>query len=150
MKDWGSCQYETTCAFYRKYVETRKKQSRYGTLKRLKTEASVEGVRSFDQVKAKFKDLLVDRFDPAYDSKQSHSRDMERADKAKSADVFFDILKNSGWDLWSAAAEICSMAFNKFDYHADDDYANATGLQCALLQDFGFVKNEEAFSGFDT
>ena len=89
--------------------------------------------------------------------------DLERFEGLK-ADRFFEILRDSAWDLWSAAsfgqcmvnpaweggdAPLATGAGPEWNARIQEGNVEV-GLICAMLVDFGFVESSECFKGFDT
>lgn len=178
VNEWGSCQYSGALAMYKAYFKLKEKgvldflRFEYGY------DVSFSGVRDDENaIDMYFKILAHKRnwdFD-LYDYDETEKLD-ERWQKtvwgirrAQSADDLFFIGRNASSDLWHTAPHVAESYFIGLEMKNMPDCDNQTGLErgpvgnlcaqsdnvktglcCALLKDYGLVKNERSFRGFDT
>ena len=178
--EWGSCQYDTACAMFK----TLELLNEHGYDP---TEVIGWGpINSLVKLRVIKKDVLLKIIDDRLenvkeyleDDPECYTEELEllknertkvettNVNDVKDLDKAFVLLKESSWDLWSAAAVISSASFCT-------DFSNLksvkskgvgpilnvqvqsgnylTGLQCYMLFYHGYVTDpDESFSGFDT
>jgi len=167
---WGSCQYSGALWYFDNFRELRKEHSLVETLSELDSDAQWDYVSEFSYIKERFVNYLIlcrnELGEEDQDWIDDYNRDIEAAKKLEGpyVDEFFDMLRNHAWDLWSAAPLMANMSFCNLNIQAPgapgigppgnvaaQSVNFQTGLCCALLVEFGLVKDpDEAFGGFDT
>ena len=156
VNEWGSCQYSTANSIYRIFFMMRQNLSREDTMKTLGVVFSHEGIRKFEDAKEEFKAYAVNRYKDVghyiIDSRRVQNYD----------DMFF-VFRNWASDLWKASPTILMYAFKNVILKAPVSPGKGSpcnccaqadnftvGLSCAILKEYGLVKNESSFAGFDT
>ena len=162
---WGSCQYSSALATYDLYFEMRKELSRQETLDLLGVKFKFDEENSFADIQQRFIDKIDDRY-----SHRVYTEEEEKKDKVKDArrcnnfsDIFY-MARSSSWDLWGAAPFVAKLAFENYKLKNVPKSAGTgpvcnviaqsvnleVGLLCALLKDYGLIKDEKSFADFDT
>lgn len=167
---WGSCQYSSALAFYDFYFKLRENLSTEDTLAILGIDVSFDRMRDFDEVK----EIFIEYFNEQYKDADHHREEewkkatIESVMCTVNCDEIFDITNDKAWDLWGATKRIIKICFENFKVkNVPNSFPNSlvsgpignqevqsgniyTGLCCALLKDYGLVKDERAFWDFDT
>ena len=178
VNSWGSCQYSGALAMYNAYFKLRETHSKEKTLDYLKHMVDID--ISFDYHNDKdhyafsdrFTKYLKKKYDILVDTHWSEIEDeydqrfFRNINRCQTVDDLFFACRASASDLWHTAPTIADICFKNLNI---DISAKATGLErgpvgniavqstnpsvglcCALLVDYGFVKNSGSFGGFDT
>ncbi len=162
--DWGSCQYSSAKWLYDLYFELREKSSFEEALKELNIKVSFSGRADFDEIKHDFvADFDEEWRDLDKDWQEDVKEDFEQMRKATKVEDFFIFLRDYCYDLWGAAPLIASYAFQDLDITVEDSpgYGPVFNVMaqnenfdvavcCILLKEFGYIEDEDCFSGFAT
>jgi len=175
VNDWGSCQYAGALAFYRTYFEMRKSLSVNETLEVLDIGIEFDSILSFQEIKEErlsfYKNLLKDQENDKDMNTDANKYYQERTKEIieglkdiHCADQLMLLYKKSSEDLWGAASELFeasfknskltgiqkSPGFGPIGNVSAQSVNYQTGLQCALLKEYGIIFQEVSFAGFDT
>ncbi len=167
VNDWGSCQYSSAKWLYDLYFKLREESSFEEVLESLNIRVSSISVNSrldFDAIKHDFVDYFDEEWDDlAPDWQEDVADDYREMKKATKVEDLFEFLRNMAWDLWGAAPRIASCAFPGLDIKVEESPGYGpvfniltqsenfeVAVCCILLKEFGYVENEDCFSGFCT
>jgi len=147
---WGSFQYGPAYTFFKVWQEFRTAYHREEVLEGFGIQLSHTGERDFVGT-------LVEVVEEEFD--YNDRRSIGALKRTKSVEGILGWMERRGWDLWCAAPFVlrCCLKDMKIGPSGELDpnplFESETltaGLACALLVDFGFVKDPKCFSGFDT
>lgn len=164
VNEWGSSQYSNCLAIFKLYNKLRNGFSVEETLEILGITFKYSKLRFWEDA---INEICISQLDNVNESKNDESFTTEvellyNLTICVNADLLFNIYKNVAYDLWSAA----DLIFNFFFDNNEITVPNApgigpelnqevqsqgfkTGIQCALLMEYGVVKDEHSFANFD-
>ena len=162
---WGSCQYAGAFAFYNKFFALRRTLSFLDTVRKLGCDVKIGEVLPFETIQNNIYvpifEMFLEEEDP--EMKEVYEEMGREITKATSVDEIFKIFRDHSYDLWSAAPLIAHACFVELEIKAPkapgigpkynilaQSENFETGLCCAILKEFGLVRDDECFSGFDT
>lgn len=168
INEWGSCQYHTAKLIYDLYFEIRKDLSKEETLEVLDIKYNIVKIHQFKDIKHTLiydniykLNILNNQND--YIGLEYESEYLKGLSSAETVDDWFNVLKKNAYDLWTAAGiaeshlfEIDnkdipeSVGFGPIWNQTVQKQNYTTGLVCALLVDYGLIKDESSFTDFDT
>jgi len=157
---WGSAQYSGAVFFYDLFFEIRNDLSFEDTLEVLNCKVSFSTVVEQKNAIEGLKAHIVEDFQGILEEDKALHTSLEASETIPD---IFAVLRMMSFDLWSAAPFVADYCFEDLDREAPiapgigpiyNKLAQSenfeTGLCCAILKEFGFVKDDECFSGFDT
>lgn len=168
---WGSCQYETAYDSYDYFTKALEKHGLSEVLEALESEGIRVDIRlgkdSFNDVKEGLKRKFNNQMKEARENNDEDWYEYgvdsyKDAEKIKDIDDAFEVLKDSAWDLWTAAPFISKQAGIRISnmpkakgYGPSGNVLvqgsnHEVGLHCALLVHLDLVKDTSSFDGFDT
>jgi hypothetical protein len=155
---WGSCQYATAKAIYDIWFMMRHHLSRDNTISALDVKITHKAQRNFGVAKQMFIDYAIEKY-----KYRDDGRCKVEARRVQSYDDMFFVKRKWSSDLWSAAPQICKLAFVDFEIltpgspgrgpvcNVNAQSSNfEVGLCCAYMVECNVIRNESSFFGFDT
>lgn len=153
---WGSCQYQTAAESCLMFCELEEQLGRDKILEKLNLKFDL--VKTFNVTN--FQEDLFENFKECF----AEIEDYKRLIKVSNVTDALHFLRDQAWDLWGAAPYIAHMIFLGLDLDELPDAPGLsvehdaivdgleynTGVACWLLKSYGFVEDEEPFTGFDT
>jgi len=158
--EWGSCQYQTAAGFFYLIREMREDGVPWDQC------LSLLGLQcTFSAVVENFSGFGKKEIARSFDKEEYESifkRPYPPPDPP-SAEAAFEITKDRSWDLWGAAPTIAQWCFkdSKIEAPKSPGFGPSgnmlvqstnykVGLCCALLYEYGLVKDIECFKHYDT
>lgn len=170
VNEWGSCQYTTALnmfdtleKFYLRSKSSTPEEGREKAFKKVEAKVTHDGVVDIKEAWKVFKKEMIENIKGMDDKEWLTKVKKELKDATPSVDAMFEITKNQSWDLWSAAPFIVGLMFknlqvNELKAPGVGPVLNVefqglnynVGVACWLLWSHKLVKDQKAFSGFDT
>lgn len=168
INEWGSYQYHSTKLIYDLYFEIRKDLNKEETLQVLDIRYNIVEIHEFADVKHS---IIYDNIYKLniLNNQNDHtgieyvSKYLKELASTETVDDWFVVLRKCSKDLWTAANIVESYLFEIDNKDIPDSIGFGpiwnqiiqkqnyqTGIICALLVDYGLVKDKSSFVGFDT
>jgi len=158
--EWGSCQYQTAAGFFYLIREMREDGIPWEQC------LSLLGIEcNFSKIENNFKNFGGEEIAGGFDKKEYEAlfKMPYPPPDPPSAEAAFEMTKDRAWDLWGAAPTIAEWCFKDLKIEAPQSPGFGpsgnvlvqntnyiVGLCCALLYEYGLVKDIECFKDYDT
>jgi len=145
---WGSCQYEEAERIYNELSDN---------ILKIRKFVKVKEIRKFDDIKADLIKDINENGSEVFEYEWKSITDIRDLDHA------FEILRNMGWDLWSAVPYLAGHLL-EYEIIKEPEVSifgpelnqlvqsenGVTGVLAAILVQLKLVKDEDSFINFDT
>jgi len=169
VNDWGSCQYSGALAFFNTWQKMAKDLQIGEIASLLNIELKFSKIKQLHEVRLNMINDIVEQIRvciPRQDveSIKYHTDTLGMLCEAGNTEELFHAFRKSAWDLWTVAPYVAKHFIEGLEIsgvpgapgigpewnHVAQSQNYQTGLYCALLVQYGFVKDSNCFADFDT